>query len=336
MSLYGLSGITKVYDGKKVLDIDALTLEKGKIYSLIGPNGAGKTSLLKILAFLDFPSSGKLTFCSEPVVFSEKRLQPVRKRVVLVEQFPILFTTTVYKNIEFGLKIRKIPIQRRKALIDEVLGLVDMEHMTYAMAHKLSGGETHRIALARALALSPEVILCDEPTSGVDLENQFVINRLIARINREKKISIVFTSHDRLQASSLAQHFIFLEHGKLSSAVYENMFTAVAEEQKGGLSRCVIQDSLTLYIPECQQGTKRILIDPQQIMISDRKNRDSLVNTRQGKIIQIAEENAKIRVIIDCDIYITMVMAPEIYRDLQLMVGKRLRIYIPPEAVQVL
>ena len=91
-----------------------------------------------------------------------------------------------------------------------------MRHLTEAPAHRLSGGETQRVAIARALAVNPEVLLCDEPTSSVDVDNQVAIINILKQINDFKKITILFTTHDRLQVTSLAHHTLFLKDGKLA------------------------------------------------------------------------------------------------------------------------
>ena len=195
--LYNLSQLTKVYEKRTVLDIPTLEIEKGGIYALLGPNGAGKTTLLNILGFLEPPTSGSLQYCSMPVRYSESDLQPFRKEVVVVDQHPILFNTTVYKNLEFGLKIRGIQKSKCQRIIEEALELVGMQQFIQAPAHRLSGGETQRVALARALAVSPKVFLCDEPTASVDIEHQHAIIRILKHINQIKKITVLFTTHDR-------------------------------------------------------------------------------------------------------------------------------------------
>jgi tungstate transport system ATP-binding protein len=221
--LYTLSQLTKTYDGRTVLDIPFLEIEKGTVYALTGPNGAGKTTLLNILALLDHPSSGNVNFLSRPVEFSESLLKILRKKVVMVDQHPILFTNTVYKNLEFGLKVRQTPKKKRQRIIAEALELVGMQEFAHARAHRLSGGETQRVALARALVVTPHVLLCDEPTSSVDEENQGIIINILKQINEQKKITIIFTTHDRAQVASLAQHTLFLNRGKLTVQTSNNL-----------------------------------------------------------------------------------------------------------------
>ncbi len=338
MSIYSLSKVTKNFGEKNVLNIHSLNIKKGKIYALLGANGAGKTTLLNILGFLDRPSSGKIFFNLKKVKFSENYLYPLRKKVVLIAQNPIMFSTTVYKNIEFGLKIRKIPKKKRGQIIEESLALVNMQHLASAQAKSLSGGETQRTAFARAMALSPEVILCDEPTSSVDLENQSKIINILSEINRQKNISLIFTSHDKLQASTLAHHQIFLEHGSISDVSYENLFTGITSDQNSSFSKCSIQNSLNILIPSIKPGKIRFLINPEKIKIlkNSQKNRD--INIFQGKIIQIAEEKKKIRIIINFGINITLLIIKQKYLDQQrsLFIGNKVTVQIPQDAIQIL
>ena len=219
--LYVLSKITRKHGSRIVLDIPLMEIEQGKIYALLGPNGAGKTTLLNILGFLEAPATGDIFYHSTPVSFFESYLQNLRREVVMIDQHPILFTSSVYKNVEFGLRIRGISQKKRGIIIEETLDLVGMSDFIQAQAHRLSGGETQRVALARALAVSPEVLLCDEPTSNLDMENQAAIINTLKQINEQRKITIMFTTHYMYQVSSLAHHTFFLDHGKLTTTQAE-------------------------------------------------------------------------------------------------------------------
>jgi len=185
--LYELKNLIKTYDQRTVLNLERLSLEKNKILGLLGPNGAGKTTLLEIMAFLIRPSAGDIWFKKEMVNFTNGKLMDLRRKVVLIQQQPLLFTTTAFKNVEYPLKIRKTPRAKRERIVKELLDLVGMGMFMHASAHKLSGGETHRVAIAQALACFPEVILMDEPTASVDVENQINIERIIKEINRKKR-----------------------------------------------------------------------------------------------------------------------------------------------------
>jgi tungstate transport system ATP-binding protein len=224
LTLFQIRALRKVYGNRIVLDISELDVNKGMIYALVGPNGAGKTTLLEILSLLNPPTAGEVIYKSRSIDFSGRQLHNLRREIVLVQQNPVLFTTTVYKNLEFGLKIRGIPRDERVRIIAESLDLVGMRQFKNAQAHKISGGETQRVAIARALALNPNVLLCDEPTASVDEKNQAAIINILRQVNALKNITIIFTTHDRHQIASLAQHILFLDHGKLDTDHAEKIF----------------------------------------------------------------------------------------------------------------
>lgn len=221
MTLYELSGLQKCFGEVKALDIEHLELSENTACALLGPNGSGKTTLLHILALLMPPSAGTLCFRGKPVIWRENRLLPLRRKVVLVEQHPIMFSTTVIKNVTYGLKVRGTHRSARKRIAMECLDRVGLADFADRRAHRLSGGETQRVAIARALACKPEVLLLDEPTAGVDTENQAVVEQIITRLRDEKNMSILFSTHNPFQAKRLAQKQIYLHRGGIDTRINE-------------------------------------------------------------------------------------------------------------------
>ena len=340
MSLFSLVDITRVYDRRNILDIPELEIEENRIHALLGPNGAGKTTLLNILGFLEAPTSGEILFRSSPVRFIEAELQQLRRLAVLVDQHPILFSTTVYKNLEFGLKIRGIAPGNRRRIIEETLDLVGMRSFIHYPAHQLSGGETQRVALARALALSPEVLLCDEPTSSVDVENQNIIITILRRINETKRISVLFTTHDRSQAARLAHHTIVLNKGRLVPTMYENIFSGVLQIDPSGQPQYVIQDKIKLPVPEGRIIEKReavsVFIDPEKIVPQQPQEDPAAEDKLQGRVVQIIEENGKVRIVVDAGIWIALLISKKRYQKIRIMVGETIGLIIPPEAIHIM
>ena len=340
MSLFSLAHVTRVYDRRTVLNISQLDIEANRIHALLGPNGAGKTTLLNILGFLEPPTSGEIHFRSRPVRFIEAELQQLRRSAVLVDQHPILFSTTVYKNLEFGLKIRGMAPDDRRRVIEETLDLVGMRSFMRYPAHRLSGGETQRVALARALALSPEVLLCDEPTSSVDVENQNLIITILKHINETKKISVLFTTHDRSLAARLAHHIVVLNRGRLAPTMYENIFRGVLKSDPSGRPRCVIQDKVELAVPEAQilenRETVSVFIDPEKIVSHPPLLNPDTANQLQGRVVQIMEENGKVRVVIDAGVWIALLVSKKSYQVSKFLVGETTDLSIPPEAIHIM
>lgn len=209
--LYRLSKLVKRFGQREVLCLPWLAIPEGGITALLGANGAGKTTLLRILSFLDAPSSGQVSFRGQRVRYTERELRPLRREVIMVDQHPILFSTTVGKNVEYGLRIRKVAAAERDRRVDEALEMVGMRAYRRERAVNLSGGETQRVALARVLALRPRVLLCDEPTASVDAVNQVIISELLAELSSAGGMTIVLTTHDHDMAAALAAHTIALD-----------------------------------------------------------------------------------------------------------------------------
>ena len=332
--LYELNNLKKTYDQRTVLNLEKLSFEKNKVLGLLGPNGAGKTTLLEILAFLIRPSAGDLWFKKKLVNFTNGKLMDLRRKVVLIQQQPLLFTTTVFKNVEYPLKIRKIPGSKRENIVKELLDLVGMGMFRQAKAHKLSGGETHRVAIAQALACFPKVILMDEPTASVDVENQINIERLIKEINREKGISIIFTTHDMIQASRLADETLFLYEGKVAQSAYENIFSGYIEIDPKGHKYCVLNSGLKLRVSSEKSGSIRISIDPKAVKLNQKES-SSTYNSFKGNLIQLADEKINVRALVDVGIPLSILISKDIFKGLHLNLGEEVWIHCPKDSIDV-
>lgn len=339
MKLFELQGVKRKHGRRTVLDIDHLEIDPGKIYTLIGPNGAGKTTLLKILSFLDIPTSGSISFMGQNIKFTKKSLYKARKKVVLLDQYPIMFTGSVFKNIEFGLKVRGISSPIRAKKIGEALELVGMERFRNYDARGLSGGETKRVALARALVLEPEVLLCDEPTANVDGENQDTILKIITRINRTRKTSIIFSTHYLSQGQKLADHSLLLQYGKLSDLVAENIFrtTIVAREQE--TIRCQLTGQLSLILPieilPQETTVAKIHIDPEQISCNPNQENDVKAgNTIKGHISELSQESGRVRIGVDVGVRLVLFQAMQEYLQQKPGIGEKVTIYIPNSSIE--
>ncbi len=307
--LYKIRDLKRVHGDNTILDIDALELDSGRIYTLIGPNGAGKTTLLNILAFLDMPTAGKVRFQGKPVRFSNGELYQLRQKVSLLAQYPILFTGSVRKNIEYGLKLRRVAAPARRDVVERVLEMVGMSRFVEADAHKLSGGETKRVALARALAIEPQVLLCDEPTANVDTENQEIILEILKRCNREQNVSLIFATHYLSQSTRLADSTIILQNGRLSSGRRENVFQATLMEKHGGLWLYQLDSSLTLQVAaeQAAQGVEScsVNIDPKRITLHRTAPAgERAVNCWSGTIKKLERVNGGIKMTVDCGLQV--------------------------------
>jgi tungstate transport system ATP-binding protein len=209
--IYRLIDLQQTYNGRRVLNIDRLAIDRGEVLALVGPSGAGKSTLLRLLNFLERPSGGTLAFDGEVIV--DKPPLEQQRRVTTVFQRPALLHRSVAANIAYGLRLRgrKLPDSELVAWLDR-LGLT---HLARQSAPKLSAGEAQRVALARALVLRPDVLLLDEPSANLDPYNIGLIERLVAEAHAETGMTVVWVTHDIFQARRVASRVAFLLGGRL-------------------------------------------------------------------------------------------------------------------------
>jgi tungstate transport system ATP-binding protein len=334
--LYELKGLRQVFGRRTVLDIDHLTLPSGSSHVLLGPNGCGKTTLLRILAFLRPPTAGKVLFRGHVIDWSEKTLLPLRRQVVLVDQHPIMFTTTVLKNVEYGPKMRGVPAAKRRRIAMECLERVGMKEFAQRPAHLLSGGENQRVAIARALSCSPAVMLFDEPTASVDIENQSVIEAVIRDIRTNQGITVIFSTHKHLEATRLANNKIFMLEGKPVGAGGENLFSGDIVE-RNGRTVCVIGNKAEFEVDSNHRGRCRVFIKPENISIYKPAREENLPDGRliSGTVLQMTAEGDFIRVLLDIDVPVRAIMTRDKAVESGMFVGDRVKVGFAPGTVRL-
>jgi len=213
--LYRLRSVTKRYGSNVAVDIDSLTIDSGRLYTLTGANGAGKSTLLGILSFLEPPTTGEIFYAGERVDWRGDLLMRRRRKVTLLHQSPYLFGGTVFRNVAYGLKARGIAGEATLRAVDRALETVGLEGFRGRDARELSGGEAQRVALARALALDPEVLLLDEPLANIDRETVRLLEAVIASLP-SRGTTVVMTSHDPGHPARRSGVPIVLEGGKVA------------------------------------------------------------------------------------------------------------------------
>jgi len=211
--VYQLRNINKMYDGRCVLQVSEMDINRGEVFALVGPSGAGKSTLLRLLNFLEPPTDGTIHFLNAE--FSAHRPMPleIRRRVTTVFQRPILLNRSLRDNVNYGLSLRG----RRNAakLVDSTLEQVGLKPLASQRARTLSGGEAQRVALARAMVLKPDVLLLDEPTANLDPYNVGLIEEIIQALNRELGTTLVLVTHNVFQARRLADRVALLLEGQV-------------------------------------------------------------------------------------------------------------------------
>jgi len=201
-------------DGRPVLAIDHLRIERGDVLAVLGPNGAGKTTLLLVLARLLKPERGSVHFRSQagPI---ENDLD-YRRRLSVVLQEPLLLDRSVFDNVAAGLRFRHLPegeVRERTAAWLEKLGIA---YLRGRPGLSLSGGEAQRVALARAFVLEPELLLLDEPFASLDAVARQALADELRRLLAETRTTTVFITHDPVEVQQLATRTVWLEDGHLT------------------------------------------------------------------------------------------------------------------------
>lgn len=226
VNLVEIEELTKHY-GREVLNIEHLSLQRGRIYGIMGPSGAGKSTLLRILNLLEPPGSGVIRFDGKPLSGNGRERLALQRKMTMVSQKPVLFKSSVWDNVAFGLKVRGYKKREVRKKVNLLLEQVGLRELSRQHAATLSGGEAQRVALARAVAFEPGLLLLDEPTANLDPANVEIIEKLVLRLNRVTGITIVIVTHNVFQARRIAGEVVFLYEGRVvETGETEALFTA--------------------------------------------------------------------------------------------------------------
>jgi tungstate transport system ATP-binding protein len=223
-TLFRLDAVAKSHGSSEVLRLGRLEIHAGEVVCLVGPTGAGKSTLLRLLGNVETPTAGSLTFRDHSFGRDELPIA-VRRRITLVFQRPLLLAGTVRANVEYGLKLRGV--SQRHARADDMLERLGLNGLAARTARTLSGGETQLVALARALAVEPEVLLLDEPTANLDPARVGLVETVIKDVHRQNGTTIVMATHNLFQAQRVAGRVLLLLDGRLiEDAPTEKFFHA--------------------------------------------------------------------------------------------------------------
>jgi len=210
MAYLQLSNVSKAYSGVDVVHDFNLEIEKGTLVSLLGPSGCGKTTTLRMIAGFEQLDGGLIRLDGSDIT----SVPPNRRDIGMVFQAYALFPNkTVRENISFGLRMKRTPRSEIGSKVDTVLEMVRLQETADRYPHQLSGGQQQRIALARALAVEPRVLLLDEPLSALDAEVRVVLRGEIRRIQSELAITTVYVTHDQEEALSISDLVVVMNKG---------------------------------------------------------------------------------------------------------------------------
>lgn len=352
MHIVELEEIYKNYEKLQVLKNINLQIKKGTSTALVGPTGSGKTVMLRLLDLLEKPSSGTVYFEGTDANQSNNTRLDIRRQIGMVFQKPLAFKASVYDNIAYGLKVRGRK-ENMDGRIKELLELIGLPGYENRNALKLSGGETQRLALARAMITEPKLLLLDEPTANLDPISKKKLEELILKINHESETTIIMTTHDLLQGQKLADRMVILYDGQiLQSGIpdqifrkpknrfvadfvgIENIMGGNIENRSDGLAK-IKTDSITVFAVTEKEGKVHFSIRPDEITISREKVQTSARNTIQGKVNEIIDTGSLIKLLVDTGEFFTVFITRESLNELNISIGTNIWLYFKASAVHV-
>jgi iron(III) transport system ATP-binding protein len=207
-----LAEIGKSFDGKRVLEAVSLAVAKGEFFTLLGPSGCGKTTLLRAIAGFTSIDSGSIRFNGTEIT----GLEPWRRNIGFVFQNYALWPNrTVFENVAFGLRLRKLPQVEVRRRVEEILSLVELEGAGKQFPAELSGGMQQRTAIARALVIEPDILLLDEPLSNLDAKLRVNLRREIQAIQRRLAVTTIYVTHDQEEALEISDRIAVMSEGRV-------------------------------------------------------------------------------------------------------------------------
>ncbi len=335
-----LKDVRVSFDGEQVLDGLDLSIRDGEFITLLGPSGCGKTTTLRIVAgFLD-PDSGS-------VIFDGRDLSgvPAYKRQVntIFQRYALFPHLNVYENIAFGMRIKKLPEKEIKEQVTELLSLVNLQGFEKRRIATLSGGQQQRIAIARAIANRPKVLLLDEPLAALDLKLRKDMQKELRRMQKKLGITFVFVTHDQEEALTMSDRVVVMDKGKIQQIgtpqdIYnepQNAFVADFIGESNILDGVMLKDYLVDFSGhtfEClDKGFSSnekidVVVRPEDVDIVEAQN-----GMLTGTVTSVDFLGVHYEIIVDIGGFKWMIQTTDEH-----FVGDSVGLYIEPDAIHIM
>ncbi len=213
MTCITIARLSKRFDKQMVLQELDLVIADGSFFTLLGPSGCGKTTLLRCIAGFNAPDGGRILFDGDDVT----AVPAYERNIGMVFQDYALFPDkTVFDNVAYGLRARKLPAAEVRQRTEEALAQVDLLALAARFPAQLSGGQRQRVALARAMVIKPRVLLMDEPLSNLDAKLRLAMRDMILALQRATRITTVFVTHDQEEALALSDQIAVMQEGRVA------------------------------------------------------------------------------------------------------------------------
>src|SRR6266581_6807988 len=334
-----LVGVRHRYGGRVVLDLERFEVPPGALIAMVGPNGSGKSTLLRLLALLEQPTEGEVRLDGRPVSGGPARASPnaaARQRVTLVEQRPMLLRGTVRANLGYGLRVRGMRRTEVNRVTEDVAARLGVTPLLERHRHELSEGEVQRVAVARALAVDPAVLLLDEPVSSADRAAAQTLYGALAQERRRRPLAICLASHQLEDAYRWADDVRALAEGKLSPVTPENLFRVeLPLEGASGLKHVRVGTVLIATVTD-RTGPAILAVPPTDIFVSREPLPSSARNVFTGRVTRLSRPRpGAVHVTADVGVELVAVVTEEATRDLALAPGSPVAFAFKASAVRV-
>ncbi|MHA1304465.1 MAG: ATP-binding cassette domain-containing protein [Candidatus Heimdallarchaeaceae archaeon] len=338
----------------------SFSLKENEVLVVLGPSGSGKTTLLKTILGIYKPYKGTIFYKSRDITY-----QPINKRkIAYVPQTPTLYPhMTVEENIEYGLKLNKIPKEQRETRIDEVLSFMEIEEHRQRLPKNLSGGEAHRVSIARALVLDFPLILLDEPLTGIDIRKGKEIRKLLKESVTTYDKTLIYVTHQIEEAAELASRIAVLNQGQVERIAkpeeiiidprskfiadffdFENILRGHIKHEgdKTFFIPANRSKNVEFFLSSGKKLTSKeevtITIRPEDIILSETEiTHTSARNCIEGKIVEVRDSlSSTLKVVIDCGVKLTAVITRFSKEELGVEEGKKMFAIFKATAVSLI
>lgn len=307
-----VKGLYKHWQGFSLEDI-TLAVKKEEYFVILGPTGAGKTLLLETIAGFHMPDRGEVWIGGHEVT----RVAPEKRKIGFIYQDYSLFPhLTVEENIAFGLKVKKSSTETKR--VKEIMEWLGLSHLASRYPGSLSGGEQQKVAIARAIAIEPVVLLLDEPLSALDRSTRNYLRTELKRVNEELGITMLHVTHDQTEAMLLADRIGVLMRGRIVQVGtpyeifnkplteeladfvgVENILTGVVCQNERGIAEIQLEYGTIFAVSEYHDGPVKVFVRPEDIIISESRGETSARNVIRGKIQELSDSGPLTRVKLD-------------------------------------
>src|SRR5438876_2328508 len=260
-----LEGVSKGFGETRAVQDVTLSIGEGEFFSLLGPSGCGKTTTLRMIAGFDVPDEGRILLQGRDVTSVSPNRRPVN---MVFQQYALFPHMSIYDNVAFGLKVKRVPRQEHRARIQEILRVVELEGLERRRPRQLSGGQQQRVALARALVNRPAALLLDEPLGALDVKLRKQMQLELKRIQHELGTTFVYVTHDQEEALAMSDRIAVMNGGRVEQIgapreIYEHPQTAFVADFIGSLNAIELRvDELVGAYAVMRVGEQERLVVP--------------------------------------------------------------------------